>query len=199
MALTPAPTAQLAKSAGILNGIAVALMWVLEGIDVLLRHSLDWFGVHSWRFEQIWTIFTAPLTHSGFSHLIANSVPFLVLGFFVALEGWRQWAKVTLAGALGSGLFAFFLNAPGTLTVGASGVVFCYLTYLVVRGWFVRKWPQVLVALGVALVYGSVLWGVLPLRAGVSWQGHLGGAVAGVLIAWWLHSRQAKGVTTRRR
>lgn len=190
MTLTSAPTRQLAKTSGILNGAALALMWVLEVVDVALRQSLNWFGVHSWRFDQIWTILTAPLTHAGFSHLIANSVPFAVLGFFVALEGPRQWWQVTLAGALGSGLFAFFLNTPGTLTVGASGVVFSYLTYLVVRGWFVRKWPQVLVAAGVALVYGSVLWGVLPTQPGVSWQGHLGGAVAGVGIAWWLHSRQ---------
>lgn len=189
---TRTPSAATVKASGLLNGAIVAVMWVLEGVDTVLRGALNWFGVHSWDFALIWTMLTAPLAHGDFGHLAANSVPFLVLGFVIALGGLRQWAWVTLAGIIGSGFFAFALNAPGTLTIGASGVVFCYLTYLLVRGFHTQDWRQLVLGAVVFVLYGGVLWGVLPTTAGVSWQGHLGGAVAGILVAGWLHRANAR-------
>lgn len=189
---TTAPTAASVKSAGVANGAVIAVMWVLEVIDVVLRGALNWWGVHAWDFSRIWMLLTAPFAHRDFAHLSANTVPLLVLGFVIALGGLRQWAKVTLAAAIGSGLFAFVLNAPGTVTIGASGIVFGYLAYLIVRGIFSRDWRQLGIGLVVLVIYGSVLWGVFPSAPGVSWQGHLGGAVAGVGAAWWLHSTDAR-------
>lgn len=177
------------RTSGLLNGAVVALMWMLEALDTVLRGTLNWFGIHAWDFALIWTMFTAPLAHGDFAHLAANSVPLLVLGFVIALGGVRQWLWVTLAGVVGSGLFAFLINAPGTLTIGASGVVFCYLSYLLVRGLYSHDWRQIVLGVIVFALYGSVLVGVFPSSPGVSWQGHLGGAVAGVLIAAWLHRR----------
>lgn len=194
------PTAAIVKTSGIANAVVIAVMWVLEAIDTVLRGALDWLGIHSWDFALLWTMLTAPFMHLDFAHLAANSLPLLVLGFVIALGGIRQWAWVSLAAVAGSGLFAFVLNAPGTLTIGASGIVFGYLSYLLVRGIFSRDWRQIVIGLVVGLVYGSVLWGVLPGAAGLSWQGHLGGAVAGVAVAWWLHSttrRPARGRTRR--
>lgn len=147
---------------------------------------------------MLWTVFTAPFAHGDFGHLAANSVPLLVLGFVIALDGVRQWAYVTLAAAIGSGLFAFLLNAPGTVTIGASGIVFGYLTYLIARGLFSKDWRQLVLGAVVLLIYGSVLWGVFPTAPGVSWQGHLGGAVAGVLAAWWLHSTDRRRSLVKR-
>ncbi|HZK04556.1 MAG TPA: rhomboid family intramembrane serine protease [Actinomycetaceae bacterium] len=190
--LAPRPTADTAKKSGILNGLLVGLMWVLEIIDVALQGALDWIGVHAWNVAMLWTLFTAPFAHLGFGHLAANSIPLLILGFLIALGGLRQWIYVTLAAVIGSGLFAFLLNPPGTVTIGASGVVFGYLTYLIIRGWFSRDWRQLLLGLLVLLIYGSMLWGVFPTMPGVSWQAHLGGAVAGVLVAWWLHSQDRR-------
>ena len=192
------PTAEIAKQSGILNGALVGLMWLLEIIDVALRGSLDWLGVHAWNFAMLWTLFTAPFAHQDFAHLAANSIPLLVLGFFIALGGLRPWAYVTLAAAIGSGLFAFLLNAPGTVAIGASGIVFGYLTYLIVRGLFTRDWRDLVLGAVVLLVYGSVLWGVFPTAPGVCWQGHLGGAVAGLLIAWRLHSQDQRRTTSNR-
>ena len=186
------PRNEIARRSGTLNGAVVGLMWVLEIIDVFLQGALNWFGVHAWNFALLWTFVTAPFAHSGFAHLAANSVPLLVMGFLIALGGLRQWLMVTLAAVVGAGLFAFTLNAPGTVTIGASGVVFGYLTYLIVRGWFSRAWRQLVLGALMLLVYGSVLWGVFPTTRGVSWQAHLGGAVAGVLIAWWLHGREQR-------
>lgn len=188
----------IARQSGIVNGVVVALMWVLEIVDVALRGALDWIGVHAWDFAMLWTLFTAPFAHQDFAHLAANSVPLLVLGFVIALDGVRQWAYVTLAAAIGSGLFAFLLNSPGTVTIGASGIVFGYLTYLLARGLFSTDWRQLLLGAVVLLVYGSVLWGVFPTVPGVSWQGHLGGAVAGTVAAWWLHSTDRRRSLVKR-
>lgn len=178
------------RNAALVTAIALATLWALELLDLPLNQSLNRFGVHAWRFERLWTLLTAPLTHDGLSHVAANSLPLLALGFVVALGGIRRWVQVSLAGTLGSGLFAFCLNTPGTLTVGASGVVFGYLGYLLARSWFTRSVRQLLIAVGVVAVYGGLLLGVLPMRAGISWQAHLGGLMAGGLIAWWLSARR---------
>ena len=98
-----------------------------------------------------------------------------------------------------SGAFVWVLSPPGSLTLGASGVVFGWLTYLLVRGFFSRSAGQIALAVLVFVLYGGILWGVLPGTVGVSWQGHLGGAVGGALAAWWLHRRaDAHAMTAER-
>ncbi|MFC6359459.1 rhomboid family intramembrane serine protease [Luteococcus peritonei] len=169
-------------------------MWLLEVLDTLSGHALDRLGLRSWQLDDLWGVFTAPWLHLGWQHLANNSVPLLVLGFLVALAGVRRWVVTALVVVLCSGLAAWLLSPPGTLTLGASGLVFGFLTYLLVRGWWTRDWRQVLVGLVVLVVYGSVLWGVLPTGPSISWQGHLGGAVGGVLAAWLQHGR---GPSTR--
>ncbi|MEL4504496.1 rhomboid family intramembrane serine protease [Luteococcus sp. H138] len=162
-------------------------MWVLETLDTLMLHALDQFGLRSWDPTGLWALFTAPWLHRGWQHLANNSVPLLVLGFLVAMSGLRRWIATTLVVMVTSGITAWLLSPPGTITLGASGVVFGWLSYLLVRGWWSRDWKQILIGLVVFVVYGSVLWGVLPTEPNISWQGHLGGAIGGVLAAWWLH------------
>lgn len=195
MKLPTHTTAALARTSGIANGLVLAVMIVLEVFGSFARRTFTWLGIRAWDFGGLWALFTAPLVHRDYAHLAANAIPLLVLGFIIALGGLRQWAYVTLAGAIGSGLFAFMMNRPGTITIGASGIVFGYLTYLVTRGLFSRDTRQIVLGMLVLIVYGSLLWGVFPSQVGISWQGHLGGAVAGVLVAWWLHSRQARSRT----
>ncbi|WP_420177048.1 rhomboid family intramembrane serine protease [Luteococcus sp. OSA5] len=170
-------------------------MWVLEAIDTITFNMLDRFGILSWHPDGLWGLFTAPWLHFGWQHLANNSVPLLVLGFFVALSGVRRWVITTLVVAVTSGLAAWLLSPPNTMTLGASGIVFGWLTYLLSRGWWSRDWKQVLLGVVVFVVYGSVLWGVLPTTPGVSWQGHLGGAVGGLLAARLVH--RARPVTAR--
>ncbi|MGO4957111.1 rhomboid family intramembrane serine protease [Luteococcus sp. Sow4_B9] len=163
-------------------------MWILEALDTVTFHALDQLGIRSWDPGQLWGLLTAPWLHFGWQHLANNSVPLLVLGFLVALSGARRWLATTLVVAATSGIAAWLFSPPGTMTLGASGVVFGWLTYLLTRGWWSRDWKQVLVGLVVFVVYGSILWGVLPSNPGVSWQGHLGGAIGGVLAARMLHA-----------
>ncbi|WP_029089586.1 rhomboid family intramembrane serine protease [Brevibacterium album] len=175
----------------------LALMWVIEFADMLLPGRFEVLGIRAWDFTHLPGVVLAPLLHSTWGHLIANSVPFLVLGLLVAAEGtrrfWTVTAVVTLVGGVGPWLLAF----PGTLTVGASGLVFGYFTYLIARVRNARpggaRVLQIVIAVLVVCLYGgSMLMGILPVSPGVSWQGHLFGAVGGVCAALLPGSRRSQ-------
>ena len=185
------------KTAGIVMGAWTALLWVIELVDQLLRGSLDALGIRAWSLDSVGGLFLAPFLHVGWPHLLANTVPFAVLGFLVLLGGVMRTVWTTLIVALVSGMFAWLLNAPGTVTIGASGLIFGWLTYLLARAVFSRDRLQILLAIVVFGIYGGVLWGVFPSEVGVSWQAHLGGAVGGVLAAWLLHGRRDASTRVR--
>lgn len=185
---TPTPAA-----ASLFMGGWLVLMWVLEVFDQMTFNSLDQFGVSPRDVSELPQIFTAPFLHFGYGHLISNSVPFFVLGLLVLLSGVRPFVAATLFSVVASGLAAWLLSAPMTVTAGASGLVFGWLAYLLVRAFFTRAWVHAVVAVVVFLFYGAILIGVLPGEPGISWQGHLGGAVGGLVAAWVLHSRRPAG------
>lgn len=167
-----------------------ALLWVMEFLDVLTGHRLDGLGVRTRDWSDLWSVLTLPLAHADWTHLIANTFPFFVLGLFVLASGTvREFVVGGLIIVVVSGLTAWLFSPDFTNTVGASGVVFGWLTYLLVRGFYTGKASQILLAVVVFLGFGALLWGVLPGTPGVSWQGHLGGAVGGVLAARYLHKR----------
>lgn len=163
-------------------------MWLLRIGDFLLPGDWNTYGVRSWDPSSLAGLVLGPLLHSGWGHLLSNSVPFLALGALVSLEGARRFLLVTAAAALVGGVGTWLFSAPGTVTVGASGLVFGYFGYLVARGLFVRsaahRWLYLAIGLLVVLVYGgSMLQGLLPIYPGISWQGHLFGGLGGVLAA----------------
>jgi membrane associated rhomboid family serine protease len=176
----------------------LAGLWLLEVVDLLTGGALDAYGIEARELDGLPEILTAPFLHAGFEHLLSNTVPFALLGFLVLLGGVARWLLSSLTSIVSSGLFAWLLTPAGTVVLGASGLIFGWLTYLIVRGVWSRRPMQVLVGLAVLLVYGGLIWGVLPGAAGISWQAHLGGAVGGVLAAWLLHRRGATPATPRR-
>lgn len=179
------------QSVTVVGGLLI-VMWILEGIDAVALNALDSYGIEPRKLGDLVNILWAPFLHFGWPHLISNSVPFLVLGVLTYLSGARKFVAVSLIATITSGLTAWLLSPPGSITAGASGVIFGYLTYLLLRGIFSRSIGQILLAVVVFLAYGSVLLGVIPGNEGISWQAHLGGAVGGVLAAWWLHGRDAR-------
>ncbi|MBZ0272134.1 rhomboid family intramembrane serine protease [bacterium] len=144
---------------------------------------LDAFGIRPRVVVSLVSIPVAPMLHAGFAHLIANTIPLFGLGWFVMLRRGRDLAEVTATSVLFSGLGIWLLGAPGTVHIGASGVVFGYLGFLVSRGFFERHILAALISIFVAVTYGGLIWGVLPGPAGVSWQGHLFGFLGGVRAA----------------
>jgi len=161
----------------------LAVMWVSEVVDVATGHKLDELGIEPRDPEGLVGVGTAPFLHAGFGHLLSNTLPFVILGLAVAFEGLKRLAVVTaivmVVGGLGTWLFA----SAGTVHIGASGLVFGYAAYLIVRGVFNRSLGELALALVVVLFLGGALLGGFVPRAGVSWQGHLFGALGGVLAA----------------
>ena len=176
--------------------LLLAGLWMLEFLDQLSGNRLDQLGIHAREVDGMPEIFTAPFLHAGWDHLISNSLPFLVLGFLVLLSGLARWVASSLIIIIVSGMAAWSLTPAHTIILGASGLIFGWLTYLLARGIWSRRPAQVVVAVLVMLVYGGLIWGVLPGATGVSWQAHLGGAVGGVLAAWLLHRRASRQLVT---
>lgn len=176
-------------AAGLVAGSFVALLYVIEIVDTVASGRLDQYGVHPRQVSGLDGIVFAPMLHGGWAHLIGNTVPLLVLGFLLALSGVRTWLQVTAIVWVVGGVGVWLLGGADTNHIGASGVVFGWLAYLIVRGVFNRSPSQIVMGVVVFLVYGGVLWGVLPGRPGVSWESHLFGAAAGALAAWLLAAR----------
>lgn len=163
-------------------------MWAIQIADAILPGSFTGFGLRSWDFASLPGLVLGPLLHSGWPHLISNTLPFVVLGCLVAVEGARRFWLVTLIVALVGGSGTWLLNVPGTLTVGASVLVFGYFAYVVVRVFSPRpiahRIAYALIALIVIVLYGgSMLAGIVGVNAGISWQAHLFGAIGGGIAA----------------
>ena len=172
------------KTQAIILATFVAIFWLLEILDqFVFRGSLDYFGIIPHQVIGLRGILFAPFLHGDFPHLIANTVPFLILGWLVMLQETSDFFVVTgltmLVGGLGVWLFA----TPGSIHIGASILIFGYLGFLLLRGYFQRNIPSILLSILVFLLYGGTIWGVLPSRPGISWQGHLFGFLGGVLAA----------------
>ena len=155
-------------------------MWVVEILDHLPLIHLDRFGIRPRSLSGLLGIVFAPFLHAGFGHLLVNSIPFVVLGGAVLLGGVRVFWKVTIFVALVGGLGVWLFAGKYSNHIGASGVIFGYLGFLLARGVFERSMLWMLIAVAILIAYGSLLFGLLPLQSGVSWQGHLFGFLAGI-------------------
>lgn len=162
----------------------LALMWLLEIVDLPLGGMLDNLGIRPRDPEGLVGVVAAPFLHAGFGHLISNTIPFAVLGAMIAVSGALRVLSVTVCVGLVSGLGVWFVSPPNSITVGASGLVFGFAAYLITRGVFTRSIAQLVVGLAVVVIWGgTLLTGLLP-QAFVSWQAHGFGAIGGVLAAW---------------
>lgn len=178
---------EVKTQAVILLGV-VGLMWGLEIIDqIFLGNSLNSLGIRPRSASGLWGILFAPFLHGNFAHLIGNTVPFVILGWLVMLREISDFFVVTITALLVGGLGVWLFAAPGPVHIGASGLIFGYLGYLLFRGYFERSAVAVILSLIVGVFYGSLIWGIFPSQFGISWQGHLfgfgGGALAARLLA----------------
>ncbi len=162
-------------------------MWFLEAINSVDHDSLDTAaGIVPRNVGHVWAIFTAPFLHVSWAHLIDNTIPFVFMGVIIALWGASRLALVTLIVVVVGGLGTWLVAPAGTYTVGASGIVFGYATYLFARGVFNRSLLEILIGILVAVVWGGALLASVTPHHGVSWQGHVCGAIGGIVAAWLL-------------
>lgn len=164
---------------------ALAIMWLLELIDfVLPGKPLDAFGIRPRILLGLPGILFAPFLHGGFAHLIANSIPFLILGLLVTSRRVNDFGFVFFCSALIGGLGTWLFGAPNSIHVGASGVIFGMFGFLLSRGFFERSLPAILLSIVATILYGGMLWSLIPLNQyGISWSGHLFGFIGGIVAA----------------
>lgn len=185
-------TAGRARSGLLVAGSFVLLLYVIEIINTLLLHSLNWtFGLRPRSPDGILDILTFPLLHANLAHLFSNTLPLFIFGFLVLLSGLRVFLTTLALSWLASGVVVWLIGGFN-VTVGASGLVFGLFAFLLLRGFVNRSWWQILLSVVLFLTYGGILFGILPTVASfVSWQAHLGGAIGGVLSALLLNVRKS--------
>jgi membrane associated rhomboid family serine protease len=160
----------------------IVFIWIIELVNRSLNHMLCVYGIYPRTQIGLRGILFSPLLHGSIDHLILNTLPFIVLGSFVASDGKKKFIKVTLFIMLLTG-FATWLVAAAGFHVGLSGVIFGYFGYLVAIGYYNRNFFSILIAAVVIFFYGGIVWGILPVEESISWEGHLFGLLTGFLAA----------------
>ncbi len=185
----PAIKSTLLRQARLLL-ILIAVAWLIEIVDWALPWgALDWYGIHPRSLIGLPGIVLAPFLHAGFGHLLANTLPFFILGWLVMVRSRQDFFTVALTALVVSGLGVWLFGGSNTVHIGASGIVFGFLGYLLARGYYERSVAAIALAVTAVFLYGGMIWGVLPLQDGVSWLAHLFGLVGGVAAAYLLTRR----------
>jgi len=179
----------------IILGGFILFIWLIELVDwIIFDHSLDAYGIKPRSVSGLRGILFMPFLHADFGHVLANTLPFIILGGLVIMRRTRDFFIVSGVIILVSGLGVWFLGGSGTVHIGASALVFGYLGFLLLRAYFEWSLTSIIIAIVVGFMYSGLIWGVLPLQAGVSWQGHLFGFIGGVLAAYLLTSKKRSSV-----
>ena len=171
----------------------VLSFWTLEIVDWLTPWwYMDQWGIRPLDPQGLRGIPFAPFLHADFPHLIANTFPFMFLGFLIIVRSTREFFFVTLITIVGGGLGIWVFGGINTIHIGASILVFGYLGFLLASGIFERKAAAIGRSMAVLFLYYSLLIGVFPTTPGISWQGHLFGFLAGGLAAYVLGKRRTE-------
>jgi membrane associated rhomboid family serine protease len=181
MLVTPRPISvvRTLKVHAVILGASVASLWAVFAVDTVLGGALLHYGVVPRTVDGLRGIPLAPFLHANLAHLTANTASLLVLGWLVMLRDPRHFGLVALLAMLGGGLAAWLLGASNSVHVGASGVIFGFLGFLIFAGWYARSFGSIVLSIGVTVLWGGLVFGVLPGDAGISWQEHLGGSSEG--------------------
>ena len=166
------------------------MLWIVDGL--FFQNSLKSHGIHPRSTEGLLGILFSPFFHSGLLHLVGNTIGIVMLGSLVLMHDISKFFLVSGFSVIVGGLGVWLLGGAQTNHIGISGVVFGYFGYLVSVGIFERKLGTVLLSLLTVFLYGGMIWGILPVQIGVSWEGHLFGFLGGILAAFVLTARKAK-------
>ncbi|MFB9177537.1 rhomboid family intramembrane serine protease [Dactylosporangium sucinum] len=173
----------------------VPVLFAIEFVDRLNNQRLDQEGgIKPHEIDGLDGILFAPFLHAGFDHVLANSIPLILLGTFVLAAGTARFLLTTAFIALVAGVGVWFIGDEGTVVVGASGVIFGYLGVILMRGVVEHSLWHIAVGVLIGLLYGWQLFGVLPGDEGISWQGHLCGFIAGLVAAVLFRRRRPRPV-----
>ena len=171
----------------------LAVLWILQIFNALDHYALDGsYSIHARDVGSLPTILSAPFLHVSWAHIEGNSGPLFIFGFLAAYRGVKKWLGVSVLIIIVSGLGAWLISAAGSDTVGASGVIFGYLGYVLVRGIFDRHRIDIVIGLVMALCFAYQFTDLLPQNNGVSWQAHVFGFAAGIIGGWFFREKRPK-------
>jgi membrane associated rhomboid family serine protease len=174
----------------VLMGFVGALLWIIQIVNAADSYDLDRFGLQPRAAHGLWGIVTEPFLHASYGHMLSNTVPLILIGWVLLLSGPRIWATVTAIVVVGGGVLTWLVAPGNQVIVGASGMIFGWLGYLLARAYFSRRMKWIVVAVLVLFFFGSLLFGLFPtLHSDVSWQAHVCGFVAGIGAGALLHPR----------
>lgn len=164
-------------------GIFVLVLWGIFFIDAVIPYDFCQWGIQPRSARGLVGIFTSPFLHGSLKHIASNSVPVFVL-LMTLVTFYRQRAAVAVIGiaVIGGGLV--WLLGRSASHVGISGLIYGLTTFLIAAGIFQKKFKSIVISIVVVVVYGGIMWGVMPGQYWISWEGHLFGAVAGVMMAY---------------
>jgi membrane associated rhomboid family serine protease len=167
-----------------------AVLWIVQILNAIDDYRLDRFGLKPREFDGLWGVVTMPFLHSSYGHLLSNTIPVILIGWVVLLAGLSTWATVTGLVVVGGGVLTWLVGPGDSVIVGASGLVFGWLGYLLARAYFSRRLKWIVVAVLVLVFFGTLLFGLFPsINSDVSWQAHVCGFVAGIGTGALLHPR----------
>ena len=163
----------------------VAVFWLVEIVDFLIfKGELDKFGIQPRNITGLGGLVFAPFLHGGFPHLIANTIPFVTLGWLTMIQETSDFYIVSIIAAIFGGLGVWLLGGSNSIHIGASILIYGYLGFLLLRGYFQKNLPSIVLSVIVFFLYGGLIFGIFPSRMGVSWEGHLFGFIGGAIAAW---------------
>jgi membrane associated rhomboid family serine protease len=162
----------------------VALCWLVFVVNNLLWHGhLNQYGIIPRHIGSLPGILWAPFLHASFEHLAANTLPLLILGAIICARNGSEFAMITVAGTLLAGGLTW-LFARNASHIGASGLIFCLFGYLASLAYFQRTFGTLILSVVCLLAYGGILKGILPTSSAISWESHVAGLAAGIVLAW---------------
>jgi membrane associated rhomboid family serine protease len=169
----------------------LGVLWLVVAVDAGLDHRLLRFGIKPRQLDGLPGILLAPVLHADSGQLAANTIPLLIFGWIMLISGLRYLALVTAACWLVSGAVSWLAAPSSAVILGASGVIFGWLGYVLARAWFGRRLLWIGIAIAVLCVFSGMFLGLLPRSASHTfWAGQLAGFVTGVLLGWLLHGRR---------
>ena len=166
--------------------VLVAVIWLVEVVNLILGHRLAVWGILPRNLGGLIGIPLAPFLHAGLWHAASNTIPLIILGGLTMTAGSKRFWTATVGITLLSGAF-IWLFARGAYHVGASGLIFGYFGALLARAVIERTILSIVIGGATVTLYGGILWGVLPIRSYISFEGHLFGLIAGIAIVWLDH------------
>ena len=185
-----------AGALGIMLVIAV-VFWIIEVVNLSVGYHLNRYGMHPRTLRGLEGIVTMPFLHSSALHLVADTAPFVIIGWMALVGGGRAFLQTTLIVLVGGGILTWLIG-PSRNIVGSSALVFGWLAYLLARAYFARKIMWIIGAAFAIFFFGSLFGGLTPtVHSDVSWQANVSGFAAGVGAAWLLHPRKGSARAAR--